>query len=227
MRALLPLTLLCACDLDGWNDSGDEPASLSDILDLSVNDASATVSDGLTLRTEAGDNEVGGFNGSGTGNKAIAGLPGWDGLALGELDGLSVETSLVTGSTTPYYNLVLDLGCDGASYKVIVADATVATAEDLGGGVTRYSYAADSAQWRAVAGLDDLLPEHLASEAGALSDVAAAYPCACLRDADTGDNGLPADTVTSAVMIILGDSLNHSEHEHLVSALEVAGTRYE
>ena len=49
----------------------------------------------------------------------------------------------------------------------------------------------------------------------------AAYPEACLRDADTGDNGLPAGVVTTAVMLILGDSLNTSEYEHAVGAVEI------
>lgn len=233
MRTFLPLILLTGCglDLDWPSDSGDEVADLSSLLDHSVNDARIGVEDdvgGLLLRTEEGDNEVGAFNGSGTGNKAIGGVLGWSGVGLGDLSGLAVETQLVGGSTTPYFNLVLDLDGTGSTLNVIVTDTSmVDSPEDLGDGVTRYAFAADAPQWKAVGGLDDLLPEHLSSEGGTLTSVLAAYPDACLRDADTGDNGLPAGVVTSAVMIILGDSLNHSQHEHRVSALDVGDTRYE
>lgn len=229
---LLSLASLAGCglDLDFPSDSDDETADLSGIIDLSVNDASAVAAEGggLRLRTEEGDNEVGGFNGPGTGNKSIGGLPGWDGEPLAELSGLAMETRQDAGSSTPYFNLVVDLDCSATSYTVVVADATLVSApEDLGDGSLRYAYDAAAPQWKAVGGLGDLLPEHLASTGGTLSSVVEAWPEACLRDADTGDNGLPADTVTSAVLIILGDSVNHSAYEHHVSALEVGDTRYE
>lgn len=231
MRASLTLLVLSACD-PSWDipDDSGGMSSLADVMDHSVNRASAALADdegGLRLYTEPGDNEVGGFHGSGTGNKAIGGLPGFDGMALGDLSGLVVETTLVTGGWTPYFNLILDLDCACETYKVIVADASlVASPSSTDDGASRYEYAADAAQWKAVGGLDDLLPAHLASEGGTLTSVAAAYPDACLRDADTGDNGLPAGEVTSAVLIILGDSLNDDESEHRVSALEVGEERY-
>ena len=38
--------------------------------------------------------------------------------------------------------------------------------------------------------------------------------------------GLPAGVVTPAVLLLLGDSVNEDEHEHLVGAIEIAGSRY-
>lgn len=228
--ALLALT---ACDLDldpGGDSGGGGFESLRDVVDLSVNDASAGVVDddagGLRLRAEAGENLPGGFNGEGVGNKSIAGLTGFDGLALGELSLLAMETSSAVGGTTPYFNVVVDLACGCDDLVLMVADTTLASAADLGGGVTRYTYLAGDAQWKAVGGLDDILPAHLESTGGALTDVLAAYPMACLRDADTGDYGMPADTVTTAIMAIVGDSVNVSELEHRVSAIEVGASRY-
>ena len=226
MSRLLVLCVLPACV--GGSDDSSNPKfeSLADIVDLSVNQASATVdAGGLYLDTDDGDNAAGGFNGTGTGNKSIAGFPGWDGLWLGALSGLAVETTSTEGGSTPYFNLVLDLDGAGCNYKVIVADTTLATASAVGDGM-RYSYAAGSAQWKAVGGLDDILPGHLESTGGALSDVLAAYPGAVLADADTGDNGLPAGVETTSLMLILGDSLNHSALGHTVSAVEVSGDRY-
>lgn len=236
MRSIFLLLTLSAC----WTEDDDEECaegtyedlsfeSLSDALDLSVNDASAgpgdETEDGLRLYTAAGEAEVGAFNGSGTGNKAMAGLPGYDGLGLGDLSSLAFETVEVTGGSTPYFNVVVDLACDCETLVVIVADATqVASPTETEDGALRYEFLAESTQWKAVGGLDDLLPTHLSAGAGGtLTDVVAAYPDACLRDADTGDNGLPADVVTTAVMLILGDSLNTSELEHRVSAVEVGG----
>jgi hypothetical protein len=222
MIRLVPLVLLAGCWLDGYG------ADLSDLVDLSVNAASATAdSDGLHLRTEAGTNPVGGFNGAGTGNKAIAGIEGYDGLLLADLTGAAYETAAVTGDSAPYLNLVVDLDCTGADLRVVVADATLATATPTAGGALRYAFLAEAPQWKAVGGLDELLPSHLASTGGALTDVVAAWPAACLRDAATGDNGLPAGVVTPSVLIILGDSVNELELEHTVSAVEVGLDRFE
>lgn len=231
MRPIPLLVALTACD-PGWDipdDSGGAGFSgFADVLDQSVNRASVGVEDGaLVLRTESGDNAVGAFNGEGTGNKAIGGLPSFDGRSLAELSGLAMETTAVTGGSTPYFNVLVQLecGCDGE--LVVVADSTVATATDLGDGVTRYAYAADAPQWKAVGGLDDLLPEHLASTGGSLAEVADAYPDACLVDADTGDRGLPKGVVNSAILVILGDSLNTTAYEQQIGALEIGDQRYE
>lgn len=225
---LLPLVfVLAACDPD-WGLPDDSGGGFEDVLDQSVNRATVGVEDGaLVLRTESGDNPVGAFNGEGTGNKAIGGLPSYDGLPLSELSDLAVEAAAVTGGSTPYFNVLVQLECGCDDELVVVADSTVATTTDLGGGLTRYAYAADAPQWKAVGGLDDLLPAHLASTGGSLADVVAAYPDACLADADTGDNGLPKGVINSAILLILGDSLNTSALEQRVEALEIVGERYE
>jgi hypothetical protein len=216
--ALLMLILRCC------GDGGDQ--GLGDLVDLSVNQASATSdTDGLTLRTEAGTNAAGGFNGTGTGNKAIAGVTGWDGRPLADLDHLALETTLVTGTRSTYFNVIVDLDCDGARLSLVVADPT-GLASTSGAAGDRYELDADEAVWRAVGGLDDLLPGHTDPDAGTLTSVADAYPDACLRDAATGDNGMPAGVVTPAVLVILGDSVNDTENEQLVGAIEVGGSRY-
>ena len=234
IRPLL-LLCLCACDPDddgGPDDSGPDGGgfeSLRDVVDLSVNEASAGVVDdadgGLRLRAEAGTNPVGGFNGEGTGNKSIAGLTGFDGTALNTLSLLAIESRSIV-SSTPYLNVVVDLDCGADDLHLIVAEPSVASSTDLGGGVTRVEFLASAEAWKAVGGLDDLLPSHLDTVGGALSDVVSAYPRACLKDADTGDLGLPADTVTTAIMAIVGDSVNTSELELRVSAIEVGARRY-
>ena len=234
LLAALALSIsMTACDLDddGGFETGEEGLdSLRDIVDLSVNDASAGVVDdetgGLRLLTGEGAADVGGFNGSGTGNKSIAGLTGYDGTSLGELSLLAMESEAVTGASTPYFNVVVDLDCGCGDLSLIVADSTLATISELGDGTTRMEYLASAPQWKAVGGLGDILPPHLDATGGALSDVLAAYPRACLSDADTGDNGLPRDTVTTAIMVIEGDSVNTSALEQRVAAVEVSARRY-
>lgn len=216
-------------DSGGDDDSGSDDAettTLLDLVDLSVNQASAAVEAGaLHLRTEPAENDVGGFEGSGTGNKAIAGLPGLDGAPLSALDHVAIEGTTLDGSDTPYVNVIIDLDCTGSELVLVVADTTTITPVDLGDGWWRWEWAATDGVWRAVGGLDALLPEHLSESAGALADVAAAYPAACLRDAATGDGGMPQGVTTTAVMLILGDSLNQSQSEIEVSALEVGALR--
>lgn len=225
--SLAILLLLHECN-PPFRSNGD----LAELVDLSVNQASATVEGtgdaaGLTLRTEAGSNAVGAFNGSGIGNKAIAGVPGWDGRPLGDLTGLAVETDLVTGTRGVYFNVIADLSCDGTRLALIVADTSDLTATTADDGSSRYDLRAEEEVWRAVGGLDDLLPAHTSADAGTLSSVVDAYPDACLRDAATGDNGMPAGVVTSSVLLILGDSTNTAEQEHLVGAIELGFKRYE
>jgi hypothetical protein len=199
---------------------------LDEAIDLSVNDAEATARPAeptsVWLRAEAGTNPVGAFGGSGVGNKVIAGLAGLDGAPLAGLTSLSVTTR---GEAAPYFNAIVDLGCDGSRLALVVASGT--PAEPAADGALRTTYPADAAQWRAVGGLDDLLPGHLDAAAGRLTDVSAAYPSACLRDADTGDAGLPAGEVTSAVLLILGDSRNLQPLSLEVTEIRVSGLPYE
>lgn len=231
----IPITTGIA-DEDSGADTADSASmpSLADFEDLSVNQASAAYEGAptfaLRLRTEAGSNDAGGFNGGGTGNKSIAGAAGYDEAPLAGFADLAFETRGIAGPLTPYFNVIVDLDCGNGDTPLVlvVADTTAATGPvDLGEGISRYEWAANAAQWRAVGGLGDLLPSHIATEAGKLSDVVFAYPAACLRDANTGDGGLPAGVVTPAVLVILGDSNNTAEQEQWVTAVEIGTVRYE
>ena len=240
---VLPLLFACVGD-SGDKTAGDDtgaaatgedsavvadPVTLSSFIDLSVNAASARFDSaaGLVLRTESGTNEPGGFNGGGVGNKSIAGAPGHDASPLGDLTGLALEGTPVSGTWEPYFNVIVDLDCTGETFRLVVADAPLATTTATAAGGTRYAFAASSPQWKAVGGLDDLLPSHLESTGGTLTSVVEAYPLACLRDASTGDGGLPAGVVTSAVLIILGDSANTAEAQFDALAVEIGPSRYE
>ncbi len=191
-------------------DTAPPALSLADLVDHSVNKATAGWSDpaqALILETQKGNNPPGGFNGQGTGSKAIAGLPGLDGLLLGELETLTVDAQVGSGTAHLYVNVQLDLACDGTDVRVLVVDEqTLGDPVATDDGWPRYTLEAAGPHWKAVGGLDDLLPGHLDGTGRPLTAVVDAYPAACLVDFSTHDGGMPKDEVTSAIMLLLGDS---------------------
>ena len=222
-------------DSDTDSDSDTDPPSLADIDDHSVNRASVALSTddasgdvALWMTTESGSNDAGAFHGGGVGNKAIAGVPGFDGLPLAELAVLRVQARPVLGDPELYLNVLVDLGCDGEALKIVVVapDSWGESGVDADGYL---SLAGDPAagQWRAVGGLDDILPSHLDAPSGTLTDVLDSYPDACLRDADTLDGGMPVDTVTRSVLWLLGDSANTDEAGWYIRSLSVGDVVFE
>ena len=217
-------------DTDTDTDSDSDPPSLRDIEDHSVNRATVTFDEGLLqLATEGGDNPVGGFNGEGVGNKAIAGVPGFDGLALSDLGRLNAVGRSDAGVGLLYLNVLLDLNCDGTDVRILVVDNFGEPEEDTGAESEWRAYKANpqARQWRAVGGLDELLPSHLEDQRGKLDGVIEAYPSACLRDADTGDGGMPTGVETRSVLWILGDSSNAIVQEWSIRKLSVGEVVFE
>ena len=144
-----------------------------------------------------------------------------NGLGLGELGALRAEGRSETGDSSLYLNLVVDLACDGSALVIAVVDVEGFAIEDLAEGYASYAADPDAEQWRAVGGLDDILPGHLESDRGRLVEVVEAYPEACLRDADTLDGGMPAGVVTRSVLWVLGDSSNTEANGWTVRSLGV------
>ena len=217
-------------------DGGTPWPSLAAIEDHSVNDASATHGTDpkrgdpavLLATGSTSDNAKGAFHGSGTGNKAIAGLPGYDGKLLSDFSELDFDARTDDGTLELYLNLVLDLQCDGKDLRLLVVDEACFGEYAVGsdGSISVYLNAFGR-NWKAVGGLDDLLPGHLEPDCGRLTDVSAAYPKACFRDADTGDGGMPAGVVTRAVMFLLGDSGNTTASTWYLTEVELDGDVWE
>jgi hypothetical protein len=61
------------------------------------------------------------------------------------------------------------------------------------------------------------------SQAFRMSDILASYPNARLRDASTGDGGMPKTTVTPAILIIVGDSNNVTMASRLIEEVKLNG----
>lgn len=72
--------------------------------DLSVNQAQATVFPDrtLVLRTGAGTNPAGGFNGTAQGNKAVLGVWGFDRMPIGDLEPIELVWTNLLGPTGPF-----------------------------------------------------------------------------------------------------------------------------
>lgn len=195
-------------------------------LDCSVN--SGRVSELYTaapvLHTQPAANPAGGFNGGGTGNKAILGLEVGDGLPLGALQSLSwtwLDLSFTNaGPFETYSNLVVDVNGDGSLYKVFVNDpASVpallnTTNVTNGDGSVTSSVVVPANLFLIVNDLAGVVPvvnlgPSWLNHGYALADVLAVYPNAKLKAVNSGDGGLPAATRTPAWMLLTGDSGNH------------------
>lgn len=212
-----------ATPVDTDSDSADTDLpqpTLGDVLDHSVNSASAAY-DGniLVMQTRSGGNLPGGFNGSGTGNKCIAGVPVTDRSPLDTLTRVAFESKQVQGTASIYVNVIVDLACDGSDVRIVVVEDFTET--DLGSDWTRSVATSADGSWKAVGGLDPILPSHLDAGGAPLDDLIAAYPSACMVRTATGDGGMPNGIATAPFLLNLGDSRTLGANEVHVQKIEV------
>ncbi len=219
----LPVFDLVGADLPGVDAAAPAPdlwavdtAPSSQLRDHSVNQASATSAGGgvVVLSTQAQQNAAGAFNGSGTGNKAILGVAGYDGVKLASLSAIEVQATRLKGKGTHYLNLLVDLTCAGGALKILVYD-------QLKIGTSSFDLSKDS--FRVVRNLDGKNTPPWLGVSYTLAQLTKDHPAACLRDAVSHDSGMPAGVKLSALLVILGDSMNQSEHQVKVTSLKVGG----
>lgn len=216
--------------------------------DFSVNKASVDNAWSSTpvIKTQTGVNAAGGFNGGGTGNKAILGVDVGDGLALGDFLSLSYRwrplVPYVVTPFLPYANLIVELGAPApAGFKVLVIDPAsvpaLNNAATVNNGDGTFTTTFDAALNFALVVNDvpgyppgvplpavDLNPVGTwVNRSYRLSDIAAAYPAAALRRANSLDGGLPLATVTPAMLVIAGDSGNNRIHAWEILAMTFNG----
>jgi hypothetical protein len=191
-------------------------------------------SDAPVLHTQTKNPGAGGYNGGGQGSKSILGFNVGDGLALSLL--LSVAWTwfnLVPYVSTPfgvYLNLIVDLFGNGTLYKILVVDPSSVPALNNGTTIlnvdgSRTTSIDFATEWVLVVNDVPGYPPGIPAPAvnlvpgGSwlnrsyrLADIAAAYPLAVLRRANTLDGGLPLATVTPAMLLCTGDSGNNRVH---------------
>lgn len=221
-------TLLCACGSGGDSFTAhpnppapfvpgtgfleiDQPAinvmTQANSVTLSlVNDGGTTVLQISTPVTAA--NPAGRYVGGGTGNKAIVGLDGFDGLKLTDLGSVTLDAKVITGGTSNFYmNFLVDLDC------VKNEDVTTMTIADIRAnrriivwipgagalqpdGYTRYNVSPTDAQWLIVGAPTLGVGPNPSGPATALS--LTGFPNACIVDGISADGGLPRNTSLAA-----------------------------
>jgi hypothetical protein len=196
-------------------------------VDLSVNSARVeqVYSSSMFMHCQTGGNSPGGFAGGGTGNKSIVGFQVGNGLPLGQLHSFSWTwldlLSYISGFVV-YSNLVLDVNGDGSLYKIIVIDSSTQAAHpnldtctvtvNPDGSVTTAWDATKNIQIvNGIAGVVPVVDDGPIwnQQSYRIADILAVYPNATLRQAFSGDGGLPANTITPAFMLVTGDSGNN------------------
>lgn len=198
---------------------------LWDACDLSVNNADATTGPNagapllLDVRVSTNPPSLGGYNGTGRGNRAIAGFHHYNRVRIDALDPVSFDAEKVTGSLALELFVQVDLTCDGGPFTLLtVGGDDWPTPETVSGAVKRWTADPTASVWSAVSGLPDpddpFSTDKLLYDAGdpngeprTLGAMLAVYPNACVRNFDAGFRDLPiSPTAASGVILATGSS---------------------
>lgn len=208
--------------ITGCEASGD--VGLAKVCDFSVNNASATIDASLADKPlaltvlQSAPTPAGAFNGPGTGNRSIGGFHEHDRLRVNAIEQLSMDLEYVSGSNLlgPELGLILDLECDGADlYYALTPFSALGAGTELTAAIRRYTVLPEDRVWAVNNELPDpagggliIAPDPelnpTARPLATLDEIAAAYPDACVRNADSGDAGMPLAAPTSAILLTLG-----------------------
>lgn len=184
--------------------------------------------DGLVIR--AGDSSgknvsIGGFNGTGTGNKAFLGLMEYSGKLVSEIESIEVEARQDRNSPASYLNLLID--CDGDGTWTSGTDAIVVVDSDVnslptqtfefGSTFRRISFSATDSAFKAVDARCGM-PAQFESTRAPLSQLP---PTARLINASTGDLGMPRATVMPAIMLVMNTSSEKALKQMTVREIKV------
>lgn len=215
----------------GTNTNGDDTVHIGDrtlpknFVDQSANKGSASLTSqkDIELKVLAGANADGAFNGSGTGNLAILGLSAFNQKRLADVGTISFDSKTTLGTSKASLVLLVDLECKA----VIDARALFVETPDEGGaqsdGFTRQDVKAAAAVWT-VTGTDlkDGQGNTLisASQPGPLTSLLAAYPDACLRNANSQEPTL-TKIPTAGLMITLGSPTTVDQAHVLIRRIEI------
>ena len=277
LAALLMKLAACGCGNGGGSGGGGGGnGAFPNRYDLSVNSArveDATAAQPLLI-TLTGGNAAGGYNGGGTGNKAILGCKGHSGTPLSsitsivfEWEKISLEAPLppAPGQYYPYVNLIVDLGPTGPpgnTIRILTIDSSpliptlnTGTLTVIGANRWRFTHTPGAnlvqvVQRNTIVAVPPPPSDFAAPPNGTgvvpialplvvapnsawpafafrYSDILAAYPNATLIDAGPptfADGGLPLGGTVPSVMMIVGDSGNHSEHTEKLLSFTINGS---
>lgn len=184
-------------------------------------------------------NVAGNFNGGGTGNKAMLGLPAYNSMALGALSSLEMNYHLFAGiEYDTVFQWQVDLANDG-NFKVFLIGgftnaAAESTADQTTDGVGNYRLAWDKNIHNVlvVGGVTGVEPKVKATAtstawwelAYSIADILAVYPNAIIKKGVNLDGGLPAKEYMSAIWLQKGGSGTTTREHSRISDVKINGS---
>jgi hypothetical protein len=223
-------------------------------VDCSVNNAEVLdpYSARPVLRTRAGGNVAGGYNGGGVGNKSICGFNAGNLLPLASVISFTYTWQDLdpanAGALVVFANFILDVNGDGSALRIAAIDPAALPA--LGNGSTVVNGdGSKTTTW--LGATDNLLivqglpgpplppgvgfvpptvpgaplPAGWPSNSYSVAAILAAYPACRLAQGSTGDGGMPiAPNVVPPVLLICGDSNNQRIRAFQLSSVRLNGT---
>ncbi|MES2964394.1 MAG: hypothetical protein V4760_10915 [Bdellovibrionota bacterium] len=184
----------------------------------------------LRLRLLGGTNTAGGFNGPGTGNRALVGLAQYDATLLTNIPTVTID--MKSDGLVPDVLLLVDLDCTGNVPRVLKADGNslYATALALEGGFKRLEASTSAAVWTTNLDITDPLDPSMTllstSTKASLDDVITAYPNACIRNAASFDLAMPKSLPTAGVLLSLGGASTTAVTTVLIDRIEIGTDVY-
>lgn len=205
------------------------------LVDVALDGATAD-SKAIRLQTLPGTNDVGSFNGTGQGNRALLGLAPYGDVQLSMLTGITFDSKSLVGTETVSVHLIVDLACDGTSIRVLTANkASLGSGTSVADGYTRFSALLNEARWKAngaaITDPDDgsvtLVAGTADASASALDAFLVKYPAACLKNTASGDDDMPKSLPTAAVLFSLGDSSTTTANTAFIKRITVGDDVYD
>lgn len=214
-----------------------------DFYNQSVNRASVELqpdgvsasSKALKFHTSSGTNDAGGFNGAGTGSRAILALGSWHGRPVAQAEPITFDAQNFAGTESLGVTLQIDLACDGNKIVIVNASGTAIASEtttSAGDGYTRFTASFAKALWTAsgspvLNASDTVVLVPTSGSSVSLSALLSEYPAACLKNAATSAPDLAKGIPTAAVSWTLGQDSTTTVNSVFVRRLTVGSEVFE
>ena len=214
-----------------------------DFYNQSVNRASVELqpdgvsasSKALKFHTSSGTNDIGGFNGTETGNRAILALGSWHGRPVAQAEPITFDAQNFAGAESLGVTLQIDLACDENKIVVVSAAGAAIASESTtsaGDGYTRFTASFSKALWTAsgnpvLNASDTIVLVPISGSRVSLSALLSEYPAACLKNAATAAPDLAKGIPTAAVAWTLGQDSTTSVNSVFVRRLTAGSEVFE
>jgi hypothetical protein len=218
---------------DGFYDQSVNDA----LVDLGL-DGSTPTAVAIRLQTKPTLNDVGGFNGAGTGNLALLGISLYSGTPLSALSALSFDGLVDVGIDQLGAILQVDLLCDGTTTPRVFttnAAALATGAVSASYGYSTFNAGLDQNIWQVVgAPITDpknvstiLVPSSGGSSTNALQDLITSYPQACIFNGISSSPALPNGIPIAGILFSLGSQNEFDQNTAFINHFRIASDSYD